>query len=187
MSTARVILITTIAIILIAIAGMWMKVLHAQSADSWVASRMPWPIACSTRGCITSSQWALQRSYDVAFAKETGKTIPTQADTLSTMIHRHLILHASLQSPVDIKDAVRYRTAILHTTDISTIQPLGIESFDTYDSMVILPFLEQEAYMKQNNIPDTATLYRALSSQRRIYLMLSKYRWDAASGEVVAN
>jgi hypothetical protein len=150
-------------------------------------SKFYWPIACSTRGCVTSHEWVMQRSYDIAFAKKTGKTFPSDASTLTTILRRHLITHAQLQSPISTQDAVRYRTAILHTTDLSLLEPLGITSFAQYDTEIILPFLEQEALMKQKNISNTETLYKDLAGQRKIFLLLFHYHFNTNRGEAEAN
>lgn len=153
---------------------------------AWIYAFKLWPIACSTRGCITKAEWVQQRAYDIAFAQATRKDQPSDTTTLTTVIRRHLISHAVLQSPVSSQDAVRYRTAILHTTDIATLKPLGITSFSIYDSQIILPFLQQEALMKQKNITNTEVLYKELASQRKIFLLLFHYRWNIDRGEVEA-
>lgn len=171
MSKGKVIGIGIIAAVLIAI-------------SMWTYTFSLWPIACSPRGCIAKSDWARQRTYDVAFAHETGKSFPSEASTLTTLIRRHLITHATLQSPISSQDVVRYRTAILHTTDVSVLQPLGISSFAEYDTNIILPFLEQEALMKQRNIANTDDLYKDLAHQRAIILLLFHYHWNIDRGEV---
>ncbi|MCE9643524.1 MAG: hypothetical protein K8Q97_04430 [Candidatus Andersenbacteria bacterium] len=177
---------TSIIIILIAFISIWAYTLSFSNPTHSISKAFPWPIACSTRGCITSQEWSHQRAYDIAFAAATGKTMPSDAATLTTIIRRHLITHAEIQSPISLQDAVRYRTAILHTTDISTLRPLGITSFADYDSNIILPFLEQEALMKQRNITNTDDLYKDLAHQRTIILLLFHYHWNIDRGEVEA-
>jgi len=182
--TKIVVAILITGIIGIAIASAWASVLTHSESDTVLATFFPWPIACTVRGCITSQDWAMQRSYDIAFASKTGKSFPTEESTLTTLMRRHLITHARLQSPVSAQDAVRYRTAILHTTDISSIAPLGMSSFTQYDTTIILPFLQQEAFMKQENIADTNALYKKLAQARPIALLLFKYHWNIDRGEV---
>ncbi len=165
---------------------LWVSTLNLQSPTTRASSLFPWPIACSWRGCITSKEWVLQRSYDVAFAKQTNKSQPTEAETLTTILRRHIISHASLASPVSIKDAVRYRTAILRNTEIDTLKPLGIASFPEYDSMVILPFLQQEALMQQRDIKNAKDLYADISKHRSLFLLLFQYQWNIDKGKVIA-
>lgn len=180
------IIITGIITVLIAVIGIWIYTLSFSNPSHGLSKAFPWPIACSTRGCITSQEWSHQRAYDVAFAAATGKLMPSDAATLTTIMRRHLIAHAAIQSPISLQDAVRYRTAILHTTDIATLRPLGITSFADYDSNIILPFLEQEALMKQRNITNIDDLYKDLAHKRTIFLLLFHYRWNIDRGEVEA-
>ena len=170
--------------ILLALISIWVYTLSFSNPTHVLSKTFPWPIACSTRGCITSQEWSRQRAYDIAFATATGKPMPSDAATLTTIMRRHLIAHATIQSPISLQDAVRYRTAILHTTDIATLRPLGITSFPDYDSNIILPFLEQEALMKQRNITNTDDLYKDLAHQRTIFLLLFHYHWNIDRGEV---
>ncbi|HSX24728.1 MAG TPA: hypothetical protein VLG69_02055 [Candidatus Andersenbacteria bacterium] len=179
-----VIWIFVACVLLLLFIGSELYVVSRSNPNSRIVSSFPWPIACSLRGCITSKDWALQRSYDTAFAQKTSKMIPSESSTLTTILRRHLISHANLQSSITPQDAVKYRTAILHTTDIATIRPLGMSSFDQYDTTIILPFLQQEALMKQNNIPDTEILYKNLAHQRPIFLLLFHYHWNTDRGEV---
>ncbi len=170
--------------LMVVLVALWAYVLSNTVPHSWLVSSLPWPIACSSHGCITSKEWASQRSYDIAFAQKTAKVSPSNASTLTTLLRRHLITHATLQSPISPQDAVRYRTAILHDTDLATITPLGMSSFEQYDSTIVLPFLQQEALMQQTNISDTQTLYKNLAKQHPILLLLFHYHWNTDSGEV---
>lgn len=144
------------------------------------------PIACGSHGCIRQTDVATQQAYDSAFARSTNARDVSEQATLTTLVRRYLLTHTSTTSSVSLDDAARYRTDILHTTDAAAVRQLGFSSLEEYDTVVLVPFLTQEALMKQRAITSPSVLYKQLAQEQRIFLFKKGYVWDKANGEVVA-
>src|SRR3989344_3113982 len=144
------------------------------------------PIACGSHGCIRKSDIAAQRVYDNAFARSTNSHEPVEQATLTTLVRRYLITHATTTSSVSLTDAELYRADILHATDPEIVQKLGFASFEEYDRLVLVPFLQQEALMKERHIKNPSALYARLAQEQSIFLSMNGYKWNKATGEVVA-
>ncbi len=144
------------------------------------------PIACGSNGCIRNAEAISQEMHDRAFARSTNGHEPNMKEILTTVVRRYLLAHASITSIISISDAARYRTEVLHATDISALEKLGFSSFEEYDKLVLIPFLQQQALMKQRRIESPSALYAQLAQEQSIFLFKNGYRWNTATGEVVA-
>src|SRR3990167_7454980 len=144
-----VIIITPLAMVIVT-AGLYIWVLASHNpVNNPVARFIPWPVACTTRGCITTLDWQRAMKMSSAFAARTNMSAPTPESTLGTLITQHLVHFGQLQNPINASDAKQYRENILNIkndTDIKTATGLTTEDYDTY---VIEPFLEQESLRQQ--------------------------------------
>src|SRR5688572_27687675 len=120
------------------------------------------PVACGSHGCIRNTDLVAQMAYTAAFARATNAQEPTEREALTTLMRRYLVTHAALSSSVSKEDASRYREDILHINDATLIQKIGFSSAELYDELVLVPFLSQEALMKQRGITDPSLLYTQL-------------------------
>lgn len=143
------------------------------------------PIACGSYGCIRASDLHKQQVYTAAFAQATNGQVPREAQVLTTLLRRYLLTHSLMPSAVSLEDARAYRTDVLHTTNITTIQELGFSSFDEYDEFVVIPFLQQEALMKQRHLDTPDALYAQLAQEHVILFLKPDYHWNKSTGEVV--
>ena len=144
------------------------------------------PVACGSHGCIRVVDATAQREYDSAFARSTNAKQPSEQEIFTTLLRRYLLTHAATTSSVSLRDAVQYRTDILHTTDPAIVQMLGFSSFEEYDKLVLVPFLQQEVLMKERRIDTPSALYTRLAQEQSIFLFKTGYKWNKATGEVVA-
>lgn len=144
------------------------------------------PLACTTRGCITSAGWLTQHQITLAFNEATAQSNPTPEQTLTTTIRKHLVEHAFLRSPVSDTDVDRYRRDILHAVSDESIQNYVHVSIADYDDLVVRPFLQQEALRFQHKVESTEELYKILTSERPVLFLLFAYRWDPDSGSAAA-
>ena len=141
-----------------------------------------WPVACTTRGCITASAWARQYDLARAFEEISGETTISPEEALTSAIRQHLVRYGVVKSPVTTRDATRYRENILHITDSSLLQnTLGV-SLQEYDTEVILPFLQQEALGELRHTESRDELYAYLSKERAVWLLNWRYRWNKETG-----
>lgn len=153
-------------------------------AYTW-AERGLWPVACSTRGCVTTRDWARQYTTAEKFAELTGAKAQTPEEALTSSVRQHLLAHAFFKSPVTFSDARRYREQVLNVNKVDFLQEkLGLTG-EEYDEFVILPFLEQEALRQEQKVESTDELYRLLAKDRFILLLSWQYRWDRQAGKAV--
>jgi hypothetical protein len=138
---------------------------------------LPWPVACSTRDCITTTQWQRYHAIQTTFAQATGESPRTAPEVLTTLLRQHLVEHAFLQSPVSLLDAQRYRTDVLHLPD-DKIKELTTLTPAEYDALVVVPFLEQEALRTQLKVESTDELYVHLSRSRWIGVFPKGWWWN---------
>src|SRR3989344_7617407 len=117
-----------------------------------VANLFPWPVACTTRGCITAKTWQQQHALAQAFAATVKQTPPTPTETLTSAIRRELLSYTVIRSPVTLADARRYREEILHVKNEATlVDSFGVTATD-YDRLVLMPFLQQEALRQERSL-----------------------------------
>ncbi len=144
------------------------------------------PLACGSNGCIRKHDFTQQRTYDIAFARSINAQPPSEVSTLTTMIRRYLLTHAMRSSSISSADAARYRSDVLHIAYIADITNLGYSSAEEYDRLVVIPFLTQEALIKERHTDNPSALYKQLAQEQYIVLFKSRYTWDRKIGEVVA-
>lgn len=189
--TRKRLLIGTILLLLViglvGIGGLWLWVLaSSEPLTARPAAWLPWPIVCSTRGCVTTSSWAAQQRISEAFATTTQTSLPTPVESLTTVTRRHLVQNAFLQSPVTRADARRYREEILNLKNEDKLREAVDVSLEEYDQQVIVPFLQQEALRQQYKVETVDELYTQLSQQRKIFALLFDFKWNTNGGRIEA-
>ncbi len=168
---------------LFVVLGIWLWFLSMPTPFEYTWAKVgPWPVACSTRGCVTTRDWARQFEVTEKFSALTGSPDQTPAEALTSAIRQHLLHHAFFKSPVTEIQATRYREQVLNVNKGEFLQEsLGVTA-EEYDQHVILPFLEQEALRAQNKVESTDELYAGLSKERYILFLPWQYTWDRETG-----
>jgi len=178
------VLILLVAVPGIFVTGIWIRFLSSQAPFEYAWVQGVWPLACSTRGCVTTADWARQFETAKRFAVFTGGAEQTPAQALTSTIRQHLLSHAFFKSPVTVADAKRYRQEILNVQKTDFLKTnLGL-SAEEYDQYVILPFLEQQALLEQYKVETTDELYKLLAQERFLVLFTWHYKWDRGTGNV---
>ncbi len=178
-------IIALLVVVLVGYLGVWVSVLAAREPlNHPLAHLRLWPVACSTRGCITTAEWINQHGLALTFARAANQGLPTSSDSLTTAVRRHMVEHAFLRSPVTIADAERYREEVLNTTDAAQLQEILEIDQDSYDSNILLPFLQQEALREQLKVESTQELYGALSADRAVFVLPFYFSWNKEKGEI---
>ena len=168
--------------------GVWLWLLASPDPlNHPLASVFPWPVACSTRGCVTSTAWHTHTQARVAFAAATQQDQPTSAQTLETLIRHHLSQHALVRSPVTMADVRRYREEILNIKDDKSVNDVTGLNLADYDTQVILPFLQQEALRQQRKVESASELYVGLAKDRAIFILPFGLAWDKTKASVTTN
>lgn len=166
--------------------GGWVWVLASQEPlHNPLARIMPWPVACTTRGCVTTQTWAQQAALDAYFAQTVGQEAARLDESLTTVVRRHLIAHAFVVEPITAADARRYREEILHLKDDAIVQAAVGVTAEEYDRLMIVPFLQQAAVQQQRKAESPTELYRALAGERWVIILPFSLRWDTDTGSVV--
>ena len=163
--------------------GLWAWLLFTQDPLRHPLARTPlFPIACTTRGCITSTSWLQQHQLTTQFNAATLLDTPAPEETLTTVIRDHLLRHATVRPAVTIEGAARYREEILHITSVDDLPDTISLSLEEYDEMIVLPFLQQEGLRQLHLVESTEELYEILTKQRPVLLLLFNYHWNSARG-----
>ncbi|MEX1112481.1 MAG: hypothetical protein WEC84_03390 [Candidatus Andersenbacteria bacterium] len=163
--------------------GIYASVLASKAPHEHSLAQYPlWPIACSTRGCVTTRGWQQVHAHSTQFAQVHEQQTPDISSTLTTTVRRHLADHAFLSSPVTNADARRYREEILNVASEEQLKTVVDISLPEYDKQVLVPFLQQEALRQQQQAESADDLYAQLSSERFIIMPLLHFRWDKSSG-----
>lgn len=157
-------------------------ILSADPLNHPLAQWPIWPVACTTRGCITTASWGEEQKIAAAYATATVTQTPPLQASLTTLIRKHLAEHAFLRSPVKASDVQRYREDILHIVKESDLQRYVPLTLLEYDRQVLTPFLQQEALIAQDSAESPEDLYSSLSQERPVILLLSHFRWDTDTG-----
>jgi len=144
-----------------------------------------WPVACTTRGCVTAKAWAEQQELARKFAAFAGQEEPHPNDTLTTLLRQHLVRKAPGFSASSIGDAKRYREEVLQLTNEDLVGKATGVDIDVYDEKVLLPLLEQEGLRQQTQVESLDELFVQLSGQRRIWVLLNDARWDPQTARLV--
>jgi hypothetical protein len=183
---ARVLLI--VGALLAAVLALWLWVISTSDPLRHpLASRAPWPVACSTRGCIYTTDWVRHADARRLFATEAGKEQPTSADTLTTLIRQHLAHHTVLPNTVTIADARRYREDILNLKDSQQTQETTGLDLAAYDQYIVVPFLEQEQARQIRKAETIDDLYKVLAGERWIIVLPFSLGWNKEEGKVTTN
>lgn len=184
--TLAIVAASSIGLPVLALVSGWIWILFSSTPlDTPITAWVPWPVACTSRGCITTSAWRRQQAYGEAFSAATHTATPQLNESLTTLVRQHLTAHAFLRSPVTVADARRYRIDILHLKEpeqLAAALPISLSDYDTY---VVLPYLQQEALKYERSITDSNTLYAQLSQERYIFILLPAMKWDTSKGVVV--
>lgn len=163
----------------------WAAVLaSADSAHHALAKLFPWPVVCTTRGCVSSKAWVNLHELQTKFSQKTSDQKATSEQALTTLVRQNLVSSATLRSSVTLADAAKYRQDILHLTDEAQIKELTNLSADEYDKKITLPFLQQEALRQQMKVESLNELYIQLSKDRWIFVLPTKLYWNYKKGEV---
>lgn len=174
-------------LLLLGLLGAWGWVLGSKEPlKNPIANLWPWPVACTTRGCVTTQAWAHQATLDARFAASVEQAIPSETESLTTAVRRHLLRHAFVVKPVTAADARRYREEILHLKDEARLkESVGVTAGE-YDQFVIVPFLQQAALQQQRKVESVDELYGALANERLVIVLAFSLRWDQETGSVIA-
>ncbi|MDP3997466.1 MAG: hypothetical protein U1C49_03280 [Candidatus Andersenbacteria bacterium] len=184
----RWLLITGLVILvfLLLLLGGWAWVLAGSDpAGNVLAEYFPWPVVCTTRGCVSSTRWLKEEKIQQTFAEKTGQEIPTAADALNTLARQHLTHYAQLRQNVTLADAERYRTEILNVSQENQIKDTTGLILDDYDNYVLLPYLEQESLRQQRSAETPDDLYQQLAKERLVVVLPFHLKWDRQEGRVI--
>lgn len=146
-----------------------------------------WPVACSLRGCITTTDWHKHHQARTTFTKTTNLEAPSVNDSLTTLVRQHLISEAFIYSPVTMRDAIRYREEILQARDESKIISSTGLALNDYDRLVILPLLQQENMRRERNISDYDQLFQQLAQEISVWVLPSTIKWNKEEARVVGD
>lgn len=169
--------------IFLVIGSGWLVLAH-QPLSNPLTKWLPWPVACSTRGCITTWDWQRQTTAARVFAAQTTEAI-TANDTLATLIRQHLVHYAFVQSPISVSDAKRYREEILKISSEELVKEKTGLSLVDYDRLVIMPLLEQESLRQQRKAETLDELFVQLAQERWVVVFPWHMRWDKNSAKVM--
>lgn len=178
-------LLSAAGLIVLLLLGGWSWVLVAkQPLEVPISGWLPWPVVCSTRGCITTWSWARQQTATEVFAKLSGREQPSTLQSLTTLVRQHLAHFGQLKSPITLAAAQRYRTEILHATEDQKIQEATGLTLAAYDELVIMPFLEQESLRQQRRAESVEDLYAQLAGERWIVALPWHLTWSKQEARV---
>lgn len=183
----KVILLATIIFILVLLPlGGWAWVLlSAAPLEVPISQLMPWPVACSTRGCITTRDWQRQQAAVTVFAELSQREKLAPIDSLTTLTRQHLAHYGQLKSPVTPAAAARYREEILNGKDEAVIKEATGLSLAEYDELVVTPFLEQESLRQERRAETAEDLYVQLAGERTIFVLPRNLTWSAEEAKVI--
>lgn len=145
---------------------------------------LPLPIACSTRGCISTKEWRRAERTQSAFTKATDSPAVAAEAALTTLLRQHLVHHALLRPIATAQEAQRYRVDILNLTDEAHVLATTGLSLAEYDLYVLVPFLEQEALREQRGLATAEELYTQLAAERYLIALPLSLQWDPISASV---
>ncbi len=144
---------------------------------------LPWPLICSTRGCVTTMDWAQYIDLSDRFSEQAGTAKLSSTEMLTTLARQHLVSRAQLKSSVTEEDAWRYRTEILNLSDEEVKEFSGLEA-DEYDKYVVLPLLRQENIRQYRQAETTDELYKVLAGERWMAALPIGMWWDKTDGSI---
>lgn len=175
-----------IAVLIAGGLGAW--VLTADNPlENPLGGKIAWPVACSSRGCITTLDWQQNLQARKMFSQVLEESPPTATQALTTTIRHHLVKHALLSSSVTLEDARRYRKEILHLDDEKLVKETSGLTLDEYDKMVLMPLLRQEALRQQYHVESFDDLFKQLARDRRIVVLPLGLTWNREEAKVEEN
>lgn len=166
------------------IAGWLWVILHPNPLAAQPASWLPWPIACTVSGCLTTTQWQQHHRLRQTFAQHTHTSEPTPAESLTTLMRQYLAHHAYVRSPVTPADAARYRQEILHVTSDEQLAAAINLTTAEYDERVLVPLLEQEQLRQQRRAESADDLYHQLAAERFFVVLSRTLSWHKETATV---
>lgn len=179
-------LYSVIGVLVVAWIGTYIWVLTAVDiVDHPLANLSVYPIACTTRGCVTTKTLLEYHKIALAFSAASLVDAPSLEKSFTTIVRRNLAAHAFVQSPATPANAKRYREEILHITTEEQLRATLDMSLEDYDTQVIIPFLQQEALREERSAESPEELYSILSSERYVIVLPFHYKWDKTTGSVV--
>ncbi len=146
---------------------------------------LPWPIACSTRGCVTTWQWQSYNDINKRFSEKANLPEVSPAETLTQLIYRHIVSYAQVRPNISIEDAQRYRREVLNLVDDSRIQEMFGINTETYDQNIIMPFLELESLRQQFNAETVEETLKQLTEARKVFVLPLKLKWNQSELKVI--
>lgn len=164
----------------------WVWVLvDSHTPNNFLSQILPWPVACTARGCVTTRAWQQQMAVSERFAAATQTSAQNREEALTSAVRRHIAENAFLQQPVRIADARRYREEILHLKDETlATESVGL-SLAQYDKLVVLPFLQQAALQQARKAETLDELYATLSREHYVLILSRDLMWDKENGKVI--
>lgn len=179
--------VVLLAVVPLLFGGVWVTVLLSRDPLHFaLGARFPWPVACSMRGCVTTTAWGRQLSARAAFNQAAKQPAPLAAEALTTLVRQHLVSHAFIRVPVTAHDAIRYREEVLNARDEAAVQEAVGLPLKDYDSFVILPLLQQEALRQERRVESFDELFTLLARERPVWVLPRGLVWDKASAKVIA-
>lgn len=164
----------------------WIWVLLAREPHTAaLGRRLPWPVACSLRGCVTTRSLTRHLEARTAFNRATKQPAPATAEGLTTLLRQHLVRQAFVRIPVTPQDAVRYREEVLNARDESAVRETVGLTLQDYDTYVILPLLQQEALRSERSVETFDELFTLLARERPVWVLSRGLVWDKANAKVV--
>lgn len=175
-----------ILLLLMILGGSWTSILLSSNpAEHPLAHVLPWPVVCTTRGCITSRAWVRQQELVTAFVSAVNKPVPPPEEALTTLVRQHLVDKALLQEVVKLEDATKYRQEVLHLRDEVVTKQLSTLSLEDFDRSIVLPFLKQEALRQQLKLGPNENIFVYLSADRAVVVLPRNLVWNTDQGKIV--
>lgn len=171
---------------LLLVSGWGFMLLQREPLQSRVGTLLPWPVACSLRGCVTTTAWQAQVAARTTFNRAGSQPAPTADEALTTLLRQHLVSHAFIRVPVTAQDAVRYREEVLNAREEAAVQETVGLSLADYDTYVILPLLQQEALRQERKVESFDELFTLLARERPLWVLSRGLAWDKSTAKVVA-
>lgn len=177
--------LAVVGLLILTILTLWGWVLISSQPLSATPTRlMPWPVACSTRGCITTTTIRHYADIGRKYSDHTGRNHLTDMETLTILIHQHLVHYAQVKQPISLADATRYRESVLNLTQEAAIaEATGLTPIE-YDQLVVLPFLEQENVRQSRQAESTTDLWQQLANERWMVVLPLTWKWDVDTATV---
>lgn len=175
-----------VLLLLMVLGGSWLSILLSRNPiEHPLAHVLPWPVVCTTRGCITSRAWVRQQQLVEAFVGAVGQPVPAPEEALTTLVRQHLVDRMLVQEVVKPEDATRYRKDVLHLKDETITRQLSTLTLEDFDRSIVLPFLKQEALRQQLKLTTNENIFVYLSAARTVVVLPYNLVWNTDQGKIV--